>query len=75
MPIGLTGMHVEFEVGVLIARLNVASLANLPPEVISIASEKARILEEETKHREMQRWYMVIKHPKLILGTRKLGIW
>lgn len=41
---------------VLMARLNVASLANLPVEVISIAGEKARILEEETKQRERQRW-------------------
>lgn len=44
-------------VATLICRLNVASLANLPAEVISIAAEKARILEEETKLRERERWY------------------
>jgi hypothetical protein len=38
-------------------RLNVARLANLPEEVISIAGEKSRIMEEETKAREAQRWY------------------
>ena len=37
-------------------RLNVARLANLPSEVISIASEKSRTMEEETKTREKQRW-------------------
>jgi len=38
-------------------RLNVARLANLPGEVISVASEKSRTMEEETKMREKQRWY------------------
>lgn len=37
--------------------LNVARLANLPNEVITIASEKSRTMEEETKQREAQRWY------------------
>lgn len=37
--------------------LNVARLANLPGEVIVIAGEKSRAMEEETKAREMQRWY------------------
>jgi len=37
--------------------LNVARLANLPKEVIDIASEKSRSMEEETKEREDQRWY------------------
>jgi hypothetical protein len=62
-------------VEMLIARLNVASLANLPAEVIAIAGEKARIMEEETKQREQQRWYdqSFIKQ-KLTLGTRKRGI-
>jgi DNA mismatch repair ATPase MutS len=36
--------------------LNVARLANLPTEVITIAAEKARTMEEETKLKEMQRW-------------------
>jgi DNA mismatch repair ATPase MutS len=36
--------------------LNVARLANLPTEVITIASEKSRTMEEETKAKEMQRW-------------------
>jgi DNA mismatch repair ATPase MutS len=38
-------------------RLNVARLANLPSEVISIASDKSRTMEEETKTRENERWY------------------
>ena len=33
-----------------------ARLANLPGEVISVASEKSRTMEEETKMREKQRW-------------------
>jgi DNA mismatch repair ATPase MutS len=37
-------------------RLNVARLANLPTEVITIAAEKSRTMEEETKAKEMQRW-------------------
>ena len=44
--------------------LNVASLANLPAEVISVAGEKARILEEETKQRESQKWYARFYDPK-----------
>ena len=36
--------------------LNVARLANLPGEVIAVAGEKSRTMEEETKTREMQRW-------------------
>ena len=36
--------------------LNVARLANLPGEVIAVAGEKSRTMEEETKSREMQRW-------------------
>src|SRR5579859_6303674 len=39
------------------ASLNVARLANLPNEVITIASEKSRTMEEETKQREAQRWF------------------
>ena len=37
--------------------LNVARLANLPNEVITIAGEKSRTMEEETKQREAQRWF------------------
>jgi DNA mismatch repair ATPase MutS len=40
-------------------RLNVARLANLPDEVISVAGEKSRTMEEETKAREAQRWYQL----------------
>jgi DNA mismatch repair ATPase MutS len=36
--------------------LNVARLANLPGEVIAVAAEKSRTMEEETKKRELQRW-------------------
>lgn len=36
--------------------LNVARLANLPTEVITIAAEKSRTMEEETKTKEIQRW-------------------
>lgn len=39
--------------------LNVARLANLPNEVITIAGEKSRTMEEETKQREAQRWYLL----------------
>jgi DNA mismatch repair ATPase MutS len=43
---------------VIIAKisLNVARLANLPTEVITIAAEKSRTMEEETKAKEIQRW-------------------
>jgi DNA mismatch repair ATPase MutS len=37
--------------------LNVAKLANLPADVIAIASEKSKTMEEDTKSRELQRWY------------------
>lgn len=37
--------------------LNVARLANLPNEVITVAGEKSRTMEEETKQREAQRWF------------------
>ena len=33
-----------------------SGLANLPPQVIEIAGEKSRIMEEETKSREWERW-------------------
>lgn len=36
--------------------LNVARLANLPNVVISVAGEKSRTMEDETKQREVQRW-------------------
>ena len=36
--------------------MNVARLANLPGQVIAVAGEKSRTIEEETKSREMQRW-------------------
>ena len=42
--------------------LNVARLANLPGEVIAVAGEKSRIMEEDTKAREMQRWYILLLH-------------
>lgn len=37
-------------------RIHVARLANLPNEVITVANEKSRRMEEETKLREMKRW-------------------
>ena len=40
--------------------LNVARLANFPEEVISVAGEKSRTMEEETKARESQRWYQIL---------------
>ena len=49
-------MGIEFVDGAEL-RLNVARLANLPSEVISIAGEKSRTMEEETKTREKQRWW------------------
>jgi DNA mismatch repair protein MSH3 len=40
-------------------RLNVARLANLPEHVITVAGEKSKAMEEETKLRELQRWYLL----------------
>jgi hypothetical protein len=39
-------------------RLNVARLANLPGDVISIAGEKSHAMEEDTEIRERHRWYV-----------------
>ena len=36
--------------------LNVARLANLPPELIAVAAERSRNLEEDTNAKELQRW-------------------
>lgn len=58
MLIGVTGTESNNRANV---RLNVARLANLPGEVISVASEKSRTMEEETKTREKQRWYGPVK--------------
>jgi DNA mismatch repair ATPase MutS len=37
--------------------LNVARLANLPAQVIDVAGEKSRSMEEETNSRERDRWF------------------